>query len=449
MRLIATTAIFLILSCSNAFSEQVETPANSRVVSLKQAIELALKNNLEIKTESYKSAIAATDLTLIRGELLPKISTIVGVGPINGKKGNYAFYQDTNTWGAEYIGSIEAKIPLFVWGRGENLKHAAQLNTELNKLDVNKKQNEIILKLKEAYYGWQYALSLLDFVSETQKDLEDAVKALEKKSDKKEDLLRLEVFKYQVQEKRIEILKSVRLAQMGVVFYLGEELKLDANSAIQNERLWIEMDARELKSANYYFDLMNQSSPDLIKVDLGIQAKSDVLISEKKSARPVFGALLKYDYAQTNQRTAQNNPFIYDPYNHSSLAAGVGLTWDIDFGVGQSKQDKLVLEIAELKSKQLYAKEGLKVLLNKAYMEVGEAQGRAETLKKAYKSAKKWLTNIETSVGLGLTPAKDIIDAYTTRALVFKDYYESLYRYQMSWARLSEATGQEVDPLLQ
>jgi outer membrane protein TolC len=209
------------------------------------------------------------------------------------------------------------------------------------------------------------------------------------------------------------------------------------------------MDARELKSANYYFDLMNQSSPDLIKVDLGIQAKSDVLISEKKSARPVFGALLKYDYAQTNQRTAQNNPFIYDPYNHSSLAAGVGLTWDIDFGVGQSKQDKLVLEIAELKSKQLYAKEGLKVLLNKAYMEVGEAQERAETLKKAYKSAKKWLTNIETSVGLGLTPAKDIIDAYTTRALVFKDYYESLYRYQMSWARLSEATGQEVDPLLQ
>ena len=162
----------------------------------------------------------------------------------------------------------------------------------------------------------------------------------------------------------------------------------------------------------------------------------------------MFGALVKYDYAQTNQRTVQNNPFIYDPYNHSSLAAGVGLTWDIDFGVGQSKRDKLVLEIAELKSKELYAKEGLKVLLNKSYIEVEDAQRRAETLKKAYKSAKKWLTNIETSVGLGLTPAKDIIDAYTTRALVFKDYYESLYQYQMAWAHLSEAIGQEVDPLL-
>jgi outer membrane protein TolC len=171
-------------------------------------------------------------------------------------------------------------------------------------------------------------------------------------------------------------------------------------------------------------------------------------MNEKKSARPIFGALIKYDYAQTNQRTVQNNPFIYDPFNQSNIAAGVGLTWDIDFGVGQSKQDKLVLEIAELKSKELYAKEGLKVLLNKSYIEVQDAEARAQSLKKAYKSAKKWLTNIETSVGLGLTPAKDIIDAYTTRALVFKDYYESLYQYQVAWAHLSESTGQEVDPLL-
>jgi hypothetical protein len=96
----------------------------------------------------------------------------------------------------------------------------------------------------------------------------------------------------------------------------------------------------------------------------------------------------------------------------------------------------------------MYAHEGLKVLLNKAYMEVQEKEERAETLKKAYKSAKKWLTNIGASVSLGLTPAKDVVDAYTTRALVFKDYYESLYHYQMAWANLSSATGIEVDPLL-
>lgn len=448
MRLSFYTFIILVNFSAIASAEQTEIINNSRTIGLKAAIKQALINNLEIKSEGYKSSIAATDLTLIKGELLPKISTIVGVGPINGKKGNYAFYQDQNTWGTEWIGSIEAKIPLFVWGRGENLKRAAQLNTELNKLDSNKKQNEIIFKLKEAYYGWQYTLSLFDFISDTQKDLTDAIKALEDKKSKKEDILRLEVFKYQVEEKKIEIEKNIKLAQMGVAFYVGEKFNSDIKQAIQNERTWIEMDLRELKSFDYYLGLMNQTTPDLLKVGLGIEAKSALLISEKKATRPVLGALLKYDYTETNQRTAQNNPFIYDPYNHSSFAAGVGLTWDIDFGVGQSKQDKLVLEIAELKSKQLYAEEGLKVLLNKSYIEVEEAKERAETLKKAYKSAKKWLTNIETSVGLGLTPAKDIIDAYTTRALVFKDYYESLYRYQMSWAHLSEATGLEVDPLL-
>ena len=189
-----------------------------RVVSLKEAIDLALKNNLEIKTESFKSPIAATDLTLIRGELFPKINATAGVGPINGKKGSPTAYQDTNTWGAEWIASIEAKIPLYVWGRGDDLRQAAQLNTEINQLDVTKKQNEIVFKLKEAYFGWQYALSLLDFVTETQKDLEAAISAIEeKKNGKKEDVLRLEVFKYQVQEKRIE--KELSLLENCPYFY--------------------------------------------------------------------------------------------------------------------------------------------------------------------------------------------------------------------------------------
>ncbi len=441
---------FLLISSLISFSLHADETApaqKARVVTLKEAIASALKNNLEIKSESFKAPIAATDITLIQGELSPKINAMAGVGPINGKKGNYTFYQDTNSWGTEWIASIEAKIPLYVWGRGDDLKHAALLNTEINQLDVNKKQNEIIFKLKEAYFGWQYALSLLDFVTETQKDLESAINALnEKKNGKKEDVLRLEVLKYQVQEKLVEIEKTVRLARMGVNFYIGQSLKPD--EAVQNEREWIEIDERELRDFDYYVDLMNTFYPDIQKVEKGILAKSDLLLSEKKSGRPVLGALVKYDYATTNQRTAQKNPFIVDNYNHSDVAFGVGITWDIDFGVKQSKQDKLVLEIAELRSKEMFAHEGLKVLLNKAYMEVEETKARAAALRNAYKSAKRWMTNIGSSVALGLTPAKDIVDAYTTRALVYKDYYESLYRYQMAWASLSSAVGTEVDPLI-
>jgi len=446
MRIYLFTLLFLAFSLRQALAE--DAPAQ-RVIGIKEAIGLALKNNLEVKSESFKASIAATDLTRIRGEFFPKISTMAGAGPINGKKGNYTGYQDMNTWGVEWIASIEAKIPLYVWGVENNFKRAATLNTELNELDVTKKQNEIVLKLKEAYYGWQYALSLLDFVSETQSDLDSAVKGQEeKKSSKKEDILRLEVFKYQIEEKKIEIEKTLKLAAMGVAFYIGENLNSDQKTTLKNERGWIEYDQRELRDFNYYLEIMKSHYPDLLKVSKGVEAKSELLISEQKMDRPYFGALLKYDFAKTNQRTAQKNPFIYDSFNKSDVALGVGISWDLDFGVKASKIDKLVLELAELKSKEAFASEGLKVLLNKSYMEVQEAQARSSALKKAYKSAKRWLTNIGSSVSLGLTPAKDIIDAYTTRALVYKDYYESIYKYQMAWANLSNATGSEVDPIL-
>jgi outer membrane protein TolC len=309
-------------------------------------------------------------------------------------------------------------------------------------------QNEIIYKLKESYYGWQYALSLLDFLNMTYNDLDGAIQALENKQTKKEDILRLEVFKYQLAEKKIEIEKNIRLAKIAINFYIGNDFSVDDSIAIKNERDWIELDKRELRSFEYYLSLMKREFPDLLKVSKGLEAKNELLLNEKKSALPVFGGMVKYDYAFTDQRTSQKNPFNYDPYNHNTLALGVGLTWNIDFGVNQSKQDKIFIEISELQSKQHFAQDGLKLLLNKSYMEVSEAENRALTLQKAYKSAKKWLTNIGTSVSLGLTPAKDIIDAYTTRAIVYKDYYEAIYNYQLAWAKLSESTGVEVDPIL-
>jgi outer membrane protein TolC len=422
--------------------------ANQKILSLKDAIELVKNNNLEVKTENFKAMAAATDLTLIKGEMRPKINLLTGVGPINGKTGNYLSYKDKNTWGVQWVASLETKIPLYAWGKQNDLTHAATLNTEINHLDINKKQIEIIFKLKEAYYGWQYALSLLDFLNDTQADLESAIKVLENKNAKKDDLFHLEVFKYQLEDRKIEVEKNVRLTRMGVNFYIGEDISFDEKNAIENERKWIELDKRELKDFDYYYAIMAHDYPDLLKVAKGITAKGDLLTSEKKSTLPVFGGLVKFDHAETNQRNAEKNPFIYDPYNHNFLAVGIGLTWDIDFGVSQSKQDKLIIEIAELHAKEHYAQEGLKVALRKAYYEVDEAEQRALVLHKAYKSARNWLANIETSVGLGLTPAKDIVDAYTSRALVNKDYFESLYRYQMAWATLSESTGVEVDPVL-
>ncbi len=436
-------ALIFILFSSIQLLNAEERASN---LSLKDAITKLKNQNLELLAEKFKTQIAAGDKSLISGEFLPKISLSLGAGPINGKSGNVLSYTNTNSWGAILVSSIEAKIPLFVWNRSGDLYRAVEANVQVNQQDQIKKENEIIVKLKEAYYGEQFALSLYDFVTETEKDLTDALTALESKKSKKEEMLRIEVLKFQVQEKKAEIEKSIKLARMGVQFFTGTPVKENLSL---NERQWIERDERELKPLDYYLAKFNQHHPDLQKVKYGILAKEALHSSEKKSQYPTIGALVKYDYAHTNQRTAQNNPFAYDPYNKNDLALGIGLSLDLDFGVKKSKIDKLSLEVLELKAKKEFAETGLSVLVQKAYLEVKEAEERAIALNKAYKAAKKWMTTVGASVALGLTPAKDIVDAYTTKAFIFKDYYESIYRYQMAWAKLSEACGVEVDPSLE
>lgn len=430
--MIKTTSLFLLI---------VSGALQAKTYQLKELIELA-KTHPEVQLENFEVQKAQTLFERIDGETRPKLSLLSGLGPNKSAKGNPVSSDvseriDTVT----YLAKIDLKIPLFAFNRQADLQKAADGNMKVKELDVKKKQLELIKKMKEYYYGFQYAASLNEFAGSTLKDLDGVLADLKDHKNKKtstEDVTKLSLFRSLAQVKKFEIEKGMAQGILGLKF-------ITQDNEPKVEQDWIEFIPREIPTLSALNAELSNSNIDLNRANLGVDAKTAFLSSEKKSQLPVFGIFSSFDWRHTAKSTEQTSKFAYDPYNRSDLSVGVGFIWDIDFGVKSSNVSAARIELEAIKLQQAFAVKNLPIKIEKIYLDLKEAEQKAVELEKSYKTSKKLLNNIASGVALGITPAKDIIDSYTMKASIYQQFVESIYNYEMKLAELSYEMGVELD----
>lgn len=416
--------------------------AEAKPYQLKELIEKA-KTHPEVKIEQFEVDKANVLFERIDGEFRPRLSLVSGIGPIKSVKGNPLSSQqssriDTYT----YMAEIELKIPLFAFNREKDMHEAAQGNLKVKELEVKKKQDSLIKKVKEYFYGYQYAASLNDFASSTLKDLDEVIVEMkDNKKAKTEELNKLVLFRSLAQVKKYEIEKGLAQALLGLKF-------ISQDDAPTVEQDWIEFNQREIPTLESINKDLPTTNVDLQRANIGVDAKTKFLTGEKKSQLPVIGLFSSFDWTNTPHSTQQTSKFAYDPYNKSDFSIGVGLIWDIDFGIKSSNISNARIELEAVKAQQNFAIKNLPIQMEKIYLDLVEAQKKASELEKSYKTSKKLLNNIASGVALGITPAKDIIESYTLKAQVYQQFVEAVYNYELRLAELSYEAGVELDSTL-
>lgn len=418
--------------------------ANAKTYQLKELIELA-KVHPEVQIETYEVEKAQTLFERINGEARPKLTILSGIGPNKSVAGNALTSVQSNRVDTfTYLAKIDLKFPVFAFNRLSDLHKAADGNMKVKKLDVEKKENELIKKVKEYYYGYQYASSLNEFAASTLKDLDDVLSGMKENKSKKnndEDFNKLTLFRSLAQVKKYEIEKGLAQSLLGLKY-----ITQAPESSIEQD--WIEFNQKQIPSLEQLTKTLPDSNIDLRKANIGVDAKTSFLTSEKKAQLPVFGIFSSFDWKETPNSTKQTSKFAYDPYNGSDFAIGVGIIWDIDFGVKSSNVSTARIDLESTKVQQAFAVKNLPIKIEKIYLDLVEAGQKAQELEKSYKSSKKLLNNVATGVALGITPAKDIIESYTLKAQIYQQFVEAAYNYEMKLAELSFEMGTEFDPTL-
>lgn len=414
-------------------------------IDLREALLRASSQNAELRSQRLQIDQAQADVGRASGEFGPRLEGLLGIGPITKAVGNATSVEEnTDVWGRMLFGKISFTMPLYSWGRKSDYENAAHAGVRVKEAEASLKELELRYEIKEAYYGYQMANSLRDFIAGGKQELQ---KALEKRRARGKEPAkgeyRMEIFLREVEGREAEVNKYFELAKEGFALRVGAP----RDSVLPKDE-WLLPEARARKPVEFYVSLAREHRPEFHQLTNGIIAKSSLAKAEKKALIPVFGLMASYEAAETNVRTPQPSLFSYDPFNHKTTSAGVGFKWDFQWELQNAKAAKYRAEAEELELKQSYAQQGIETEVRKSYLELVEAETRFKAASEAYKTGKKWLTGEAIAFSSGLSGAQGLVEAYGARAETAKGYFEALFRQDMAWAMLSRTVGVEVDPLL-
>lgn len=421
------------------------------LLSLKDCERIALKAAPELGEVQADIDHTSSRLDEAKSYRYPQIEVITMFGPApQARKEDVspvivtdkAFKFSELTW----FSSVDATIiqPLYTFGKISGNMEAATHGIEVDRSRKDQKANEIILKVREYYYGLMLARELKEVVLEVQETLQKARskahKMLESGASGVEevDIYKLDAFSGEAGKYLEEAKKGEQLALAALKTRLA--LPISAQLEIKSERL--EMDDAVIPDIEVYLAKARSRRPEFRQIAEGLKARSSLVEAAQANYYPdiFLGGLFSWAYADDRDRI--RNPYINDQFRHLNGGVAIGAKWKLDFGITGARVAGERAEYNRLLSTKEFADANIPLQIRKYYLDLKEAGNTAIAAKSAYSNAKKWAVTAVANFDFGLGPAKEILEALQVYARMRAAYFQSIYNYQIAIANLDYASGE-------
>jgi outer membrane protein TolC len=418
-------------------------------LNLKECLQKALAHAPELGEAQADIELVGAKLDEAKGYRLPQVDFLGLTGPVPRARGNQVSSPDsinsTDHFGWFERGDVTLVQPIYTFGKISHSMAAAKHGIEVEKARKEQKRNEIVVKVKEYYYGVLLARDAKALLTEVRGDLaqarEKAQKMLDQGSSNVEDadLYKLDAFNGEVGKYLAEAVKGETLALSALKTRVG--LPQDAGLELEDERLARVVEPLETLDA--YLDRAKVLRPEYRQVSEGLKARDELVRAAKAARYPdVFvGATASAAYA--SDRDKVTNPWVPDEFNHLWGGVALGLKWKFDFGITTAKVSQEKAQYDRLISTKSYAEENIPLQIMKFYDEGVEAATSIEATRSGYENSKKWAVTALANFDFGIGPAKEIFDALQQYAKMRWAYFQSIYNYNLALANLTYAVGDE------
>lgn len=416
-------------------------------ISLSSLLKAASAQNGQIQEALQDIEIARGQLARAKAALFPKASALVLAAPIFEEKGNaLASTSNYSTWGPLIKGGIEIAQPLYTFGQISSYRKAAEHQIDARVELASAKKNEILAQTKEIYYGYLMATELDELVADLSKFLGEAVETAEKSLKKKKtnvkphDVYRLKTALDDLEQKGLYAKQARKTAQRALAW-----LSTLSISEIPDRKLRPE--TFQKKTLEEYVALAQKNRPEFAALRAGNQARLALKDAKQAQSYPVIflGALAGYSWSPVREK--QNSIFANDPFNRFEGGIGLGLKLDLEFARHSAEAAEESAEAMKLKATESYAAPGIELQVKKSFWELEQAVEGLVVADRRRKTSKKWFVSNAMGWSIGITAAKDLLEALEGDGLAKKNYIETVYSLNLALAKLSLAIGQEVTEL--
>ena len=425
-------------------------PSAVKMLTVDEAVALAVRNSPEIKAEQFAVLMRQSQRAQADAARFAQLDVTVVGGPSPRARGDQVASPDSknsvSVSGVFGLATFNIIQPIYAFGKINNLRAAATHGMAVEEARVHQKATEVAMLVREAYYGYLLATSLENLALEIGAQLGGTMKKVQRQLDAgvpgvdNVDLLKLRTFQGQLEKQLNDIRQGKALALTGLRTLTGLEPALPiqlADSRLQP----LEREAPPLDES--LSDAM-RLRPEFVQAREGIQAFERLLAAAKADYYPLFFVGLFGNLAEATNRNRLSNPFLNDPLMDDVLAPVVGMRWHFDLGVTAGKVDEVAAELGQVQQQHALAEQGIPFQVRQAYLELQQHQANIAATRKGFRSGRQWLVAAVANFDLGVGEGKDVAEAALAYAQLHAAYFQAVYYYNLSLAKLDHRAGRDV-----
>lgn len=410
-------------------------------LNMNDCIQMALLNNKEIKATQYDVLAAEYKLKEAQPRSVPTVEYdfLTAPAPRDVDNAVESFFTGNVTFFQR--GSIKVGTPLYTFGKIGLAQDLALQGIFAEKQKRTQKQNEVVLRVKQLYWGLLLAKDL-------RKLLQDAIEHLGNEIERREgaeepsdpvELVKLKLYRFEILSRLSQVQKKDYLARHTLRVQLG----LPRNTEVEVVDDHLEPVDYELKDFNYYLTMAQKFRPKNQLLNIGLKAKELEYRLERRKVAPNIGIGGIFEFGVTAQSIEGlvltddfNNPFNF-------TRAGVGIQVKGEFNI-KSHQDRVNQKEAEYFKTAMQksaADEGLELDIREAYLDVQHNKNNLSNAHLAMKTARQYVFLTKTNVDIGIGSKTEYSEALQAYLVSQGRYLEAVFRYNEAVATLEQKMG--------
>jgi len=448
--------------------------AFGKTLTLQEAVNLAVQNNLEIKAEKYKVKEKYFDYKAAKGYLFPQVSASYFFMRTNQPPYSIMFRMNTHTlrfprvmpnfnpatatapqvfaWTAQSFQAMEdyfnnpgsnqlydlqlkVQIPIWMGGKVRNMIKGKYFEWKSQELMAGRKTEDVVFQVADTYLKILYAKAAVDATETALKDVEHHLKVVEQMYKVGmalySDLLRVKVYLASVKQKHIEAKNNLYIAKKALALLLNQDW--DPNKLQVTGQLYCPSPQEVEKSLSQLKRWAVESRKDILALKEGITAVNYYKKATWGTYLPDFVAFGQYDLYDNNRILN---------FKANSYMVGVGLQWKLFDGLNAfNKVHMLEEKKRELETLLNYAEKGAKFQITKAYRDYLTAYADLQKADTQIKQAEESLKIVEARYKQGLARIVDLLDVQTQLDMARFNRVKALYNCNKAYLELYNAAG--------
>lgn len=435
--------------------------ASAEELSLRQAIDLALRRNPGLRSAELRVKAAEGQSQAARGALVPQLTasgTAMRLNSLMEMRAGEAYYLPvlsgatylptgdvvpmagfdiaTDKVGNTYAGKLSAQWPVYTGGRVWQGYQISRLSVESARQELDTTRAGMVLSVKQAYYGLLLAQRSLEVVREADSTIGrhvERVRAMYRRGlVSKLDLLRAEVQQSGIQPQLIRMQNAVELARyrLNLVLDRGLDEPLTPTDSLAFRPVAIDSTA-----------LIRQAMagrPELAQVEIARKIADRAATISYSGVQPSLVLMADYSYSK-------GQGFSGDEWQ-KNWDVGVAASWNLFDGgsaLGRIKEARSNARRVLLARDQVEDYVRLEVTAGILAVRAGERAIASQ--EKAVEQAAEALKMAQARYETGQATNLDVLDAQLALSQAQTNRIQAVHDYLVSLAQLERAAGKPLD----